>query len=625
MDPYIAAYHNDPTSENLCKLVAHTYSCKFITVAWYLGNLCWYVPVVLDTHIDDNPNTNNGSGWYISDELTVKNIPIRHSKINQSSELKTKTAKILYANIAGVPNSDDTTNSDGSSVYVHFAICAWLDKLYSDDMLKRQKFRQELMLSNISHSVRTPLNGILHMTRTLMTIPELKNIEDPRIYETLQYLNQSSVSLATNIFDIIDLTKLELGKLILNKDIFNIRDMLESTMELANTFNKSEDVEINMYIDDSVPEYIYSDSKRVKQILINLLENALQHTKAGEVNVHVCATVIDLASENKSRDINLPYQYMISFIIKDTGTGIAASIKESLFKPLEILTSSKDQGLSLRISYLLAKYLNGGVKLIESSVGTGSCFEFHLVVCDEEPPVVYSKTLQDLKNKSVLLIDTTNSHNSVCSIFERYQMKFIVASDIREISILHTNKPFNLVIIKAHEDSGLISTVKSLFQAPILYMADTHSKSVDYFISIDSDESDIKLKLIDIFNNRCEIQRDSIHILVVEDEQISRIVMEKILRGLGFTHITLTANGEEALKLYARQPTLFDLVLCNIRMPLMSGFELADKIYKINPNAKMIGITAQVIIDDDLKPWFNEFIYKPINPIELHKKIMAVL
>ena len=613
MESFIAAYNNDPVAENLCKLIASTFACKFVVLGWQVGDSSWYIPAILDLHIDDCVNTNDTVGWYIQEELTIKTVPVRHIKLKHVIEIKAKSAKLIFGY--------DTEVTVSIELFYHFAVTAWLDKLQSVNLLARQKLRQELMLSNISHSIRTPLNGILHMTKTVMS-SNLLGV-NKELDETLNYLNQSAVSLATNIFDIIDLTKLELGKLTLVKDVFNIRDMLANTIELANTLNKAS-VDIHFHIDNSVPEYIYSDVKRIKQILINLLENALQHTHTGEITVYVSATIINLASEDKQEPHHLvDYQYLISFTIKDTGVGMDAIVKNNLFKPLE--EPGAQQGLSLRISYLLAKILNGDLSLLASEPGHGSCFEFQLIACEEEPPTIYSRTLRDLKNKSVLLLDDTNNHVNVCKVFERYKMKYTLASTYDEVAVLHADKEFDLLIVKSTSGTNLIRAVKTLFDKPVLYISDTQVRLADFYLTDDCDEAEIKSKLLDIFNGRQEIATDQTRIMIVEDERINRIVMEKLLRNMGFKHITIANNGEIALNLYNKNPDLYDILLIDIRMPLMSGFELADKIYAINPAAKMIGITAQITCDEELKPWFNEFVYKPINSDELLKKINKLI
>lgn len=607
---YINAYKNEPTIDNLIKLLIYDCSCDFIIITWYVGHGYWYIPIIY-TNSD-----NQKLGWYLLDEPTEHNIPIRCTAMKSYSEIKTKDAKVIL----GWKNQCDVQLDSINN----FLVYAFLDKLAYIDLLQRQKFRQELMLSNISHSIRTPLNGILHMTK------EITNSSDKK--EAIQYLNQSTVALATNIFDIIDMTKLELGKLTLNKEVFNIRELITSTMELANSLNKSRLIILDSHIDSSVPEYIFSDPKRIKQILINLLENALQHTQKGEIFVYVSATIINLSLEDSDRGNSLietsivptDYQYIINFSVRDTGPGIDPKCRANLFKPMELLTNAKQQGLSLRISYLLAKALNGNLQLLNSQLGVGSCFEFTLIACEEEPPIQHGNTLKNLKDKHILLIDEFNNKVNMCSVFEKYHMKYTLASTYEELVILHKGKRFDLIICQVQDLDSL--NLGSLFTGvPTMAISDRIYKSYTYSINSDYDETSFKTKLIEIFSGLAKHDNSEVRLLVVEDEQINRIVIEKLLRQAGYIAITMASNGEEAIKIYTRDPNAFDVLLIDIRMPLMSGFELADAVYKINPSAKMIGVTAQMVLEDEMKPWFKEFVYKPIDSSQLQKKIEEML
>jgi two-component system sensor histidine kinase/response regulator len=628
---YQSAYQNDPSVENLIKLMIHDFPCDLLFISWYVGQGYWYVPCIASglniTNID----------WYSSDEPTAANLPTvslpsaRHSSEDQiKTQLKINRCKLV---IHG-------TQPLNIPSFKKFVITAFMEKIYHMDLLRRQKIRQELTLSNISHSIRTPLNGILHMTKA---VAENK--------EAIQYLNQSAVALATNIFDIIDMTKLELGKLTLNKTIFNIRHMIQTTLDLANTLNKSNDVTLVHHIDESVPSYIYSDEKRVKQILINLLENALQHTRKGEISLYAAATIINLASEDAEMGNSLvenntafDYQYNISFIIKDTGPGISEKVRQNLFKPLELVSNAKQQGLSLRLSYLLARLLNGDLKLLLSGP-IGSCFEFTIVACDEEPPEVISKTIKNLKNKTVLLL-SDSSVDLIARVLQKYLISYTVANTIDEVEILHRDKKYDLIIVQVddienhtvenhtvenhtvenHTVENCATKLKKIYPSVhMLLISDRINKEYTYFLDSDHDDITFKIKLVDIFSGDARFDNKEVRILVVEDELINRIVIERLLRQAGYISITMASNGEEALNIYSRDPQAFDILLIDIRMPLMSGYELADKIHEINPTARMLGVTAQMVIEDTVQPWFNEFIYKPIDFNELQKKINELL
>ena len=635
----ISSYHNEPKIEYVSKFLLYDTQCDFIMTSWNVGNGFWYIATIYDNTIDDKINDNDGKGWYLHEEPTVNNIPIRHSKLYSYDTILTKSTKIIcgFCRTSTPPlfSNSIKPNNKLPADYT-FAIKVYIEKLYLLDCLNRQKYKQEIMLSNISHSIRTPLNGILHITDNMI---KNKNDSDKTISNKekhLEYLNQSAVALATNIFDIIDITKLELGKIKIEKSVFNLRDMLSSVMNIAHNLNKTKNIALDIYIENSVPEYIFSDSKRIKQILINLLENSLQYCNSGEVLLHVSSNIINLIDEDKNREnsiiensngfYNTDVQYDINFSVKDTGPGMDVNTKSQLFYPMEFMKNSKQQGISLRISYMLAKILGGELRLVYSEPNKGTCIDLNLIACEEEPPVYLSNTIKSLKGKSVLLADTTNDRINICKVLERYSMNYIIASSYEEITVLHGEKKFDLIIVKS-EDVQTIKCIRDLFPLiKILYCGNLLSKHYDYLIDNNSDDHNIKIKLLEIFNDKQSEKFKPKNILVVEDEQINRIVIEKILNQLGYNNVGIAVNGDDALKMYSNNIDFYDLLLIDIRMPGISGFELADKVYElccknnIKP-PKMIGITAQLIIDENLKPWFNTFLYKPIDVKELEEKI----
>jgi signal transduction histidine kinase/CheY-like chemotaxis protein len=529
------------------------------------------------------------------------------------------------------------------SPFYSFVIESFLDKLASADLLKRQKFRQELMLSNISHSIRTPLNGILHMTSSIMSAT--KSLPELKISEQLGYLNQSAVALATNIFDIVDMTKLELGKLSINKELFDLRELIVSVMSLANSLNKSKAITLDYYVNPNVPEFIFSDKKRIKQILINLLENSLQHTQKGEITLLVESNIINLANEDK-RDHSIvedthglyhtTFQHSITFMVRDTGAGMSEQIKSNLFKPLEVLVNAKQHGLSLKISMLLANLLGGSLSLVYSEIEKGTCFNLNIIVSEEEAAPAPSKS-QILKGKSVLLIDNSPNRITMCQCFEKYEMPYTIASTYDEFVILHAGKQYDMVIVRYDVQEINIMNIKSQVTTNILLGIGDVPQSVQKAVGFtdvmadSTDVTDYKSKFIKLFETLPKVAGsiEKYKIMIVEDEQINKIVMEKILRQLGFHKIEISSNGEDALKNFIANPC--HIMLIDIRMPGMNGYELANKIHEYCETSqiqepKMIGVTAQVVLDaEDVKPWFNVFIYKPINVAELDEKIRASL
>jgi signal transduction histidine kinase/DNA-binding response OmpR family regulator len=680
----INIYHNAPDIQSLCRVLMHDINSNFILISWYVTENLWYIPIIYDRDIEDTPII---TGWYINTEPNMNTIPIRHTIFKNYKLIK-------FSNVKACVIYDSTTDVSNMSIY-SFVLESFLSRLINEDLVKRNQYRQELTLSNICHSIRTPLNGILHMTDMLIKSnqpssrspspvmspitspmnhqsgksspvqqqPTTGNANNhkpntPRLYkyprvdnhlaqlneEHLTYLNQSVITLANNIFDIIDMTQLEIGKLKIVKDVFNIHDLISDVINVAGKLTKNKNVLLEYAVDPSVPEYAYSDAKRIKQILINLLENALQYTHAGEVILHVSAALINLFDEDREEYQSTIYhdsrQYNLSFIVRDSGIGMEEKTKNTIFRPPEIMRNSKQQGIGLRVSYLLSKRLDGNLSLLYSEPDKGSCFQLDLVVFEEEPPVINSDTMKSLKNKKILIVDDTKEKITICQVLDKYDVGYTLASSYEEILILHYNKIFDLIICKTKLSIGDgVDIAKHMHnkwsKTPILAITDGTEnlpKSTFYdTISIPVEEHAFRQKLLTIINTRNNTQliNSDLHILVVEDEQVNRIVMEKLLRNAGYQKIDLVSSGEEALKLIFNNLEYYDILLLDIRMPLMTGFELADIVVKIYAEKKLkcpkiIGITAQLILDEEVSS-IKEFIYKPIDMIELCKKIKELV
>lgn len=533
---FINTYNNSATAENLCKLLRHYFNADYSAITWNICSNYWYVACIYSESI-------NSTGWILNSEPTYKNLPIRSCK---------KPYDYTFSNLILFIDKEITNN-------FIFYIQTFMTKLRYEDLLRRNKLVQAISLSNISHSVRTPINGILHLTQELQP-------EQPK--EQLTQLNQSVMTLANNLFDILDQTKVELNRVVLNKSMINFKQIIVSVLEIISE-------NIPYHIDDNVPEFIYNDPHRIKQILIILIKNAIQHS-VKDVYLLATSTIANISGD---------YQHNIKITIKNNHTYENANI---IFAPLIV---NCDGDPNLRVSYLLAKLLNGYVELKET------CFEFSFITRDEEPVEINNKTLLKLRGKSALII-SESCDESITALLNSFEMKYTIVNTPDEYYILYENSKFDVILCdKVYENK--------ISQTPI-------------YIYDGINTNDIKLQIL----TSIRVCDNSVNIMVVEDELINRIVIEKILKKIGYNNIILMSNGIKALKAY---DTSIDLLLIDIRMPGMSGFELANAVHQINPNAKMIGVTAQTVAETDMKPWFKEFVYKPINTNELKDKIHNML
>jgi CheY-like chemotaxis protein len=665
--------HNSHDEHSLCLTLAHDLCSDFILIAWYITEKIWYIPIIYNKCGSDQIDTNqinDQHGWYINEKPRLDNIPIKHQTFKNLQICQFNNEIIIYNSVV-----------DMSNIY-KFVCESYIKSLAEQDMRRRDKFQQGLLLSNICHSIRTPLNGILHMTDMLMSVDQtlvekgsndcsntkpstdLNHIHQLN-QDHLNYLNQSSILLANNIFDTIDIVQLNMDRLKINKNMFNIRELVNQVVAITTTLTKQSNVVFEYHVEPIVPEYAYSDSKRIKQILINLIENAFHNTISGEVTLYINATLIHLDQENydgegnqynNDSNIGENNQYSLSFTVQDTGNSIDEKNKSYVFKPPEILCNIKQNNVKLRVCYLLANKLGGELQLSYSIPNKGNAFIFGLIICEEEPPIYDSVTLKTLRDKRVLLIDDGTDKINLCKLMDVYHMHYNTASSYEEILVLHVRKTYDLVICKIHlkTENGIsiCKQLRGLWANTIIVALTDDSTTLPKGIfhetmSLPVEECTFKNKLLSIFNTEYDSPHyNELCILIVEDDRINRIILEKLLRTKGYRKIDLAHNGDQAYKMIKLNPNYYDVLLIDIRMPGMSGFELAEKISALysdnnsnninssnsnnssNGNTehpKIIGVTAQMIIDTDPKDHIKEFIYKPININELDEKIKSMV
>jgi signal transduction histidine kinase/CheY-like chemotaxis protein len=611
MDKIIDVYQNNPTIENLYKILRFDIKCNLIITVYKIGKN-YYVPSIF---LDDALISINQ--WYTK-EPKIENITL--GSFEFITYINSKNAYLIYANRELKTSTDvsrlsltESISSEHPSMpdlvflppasfiinYLYkFVITIYIETLSINYQLTHQKNKQERMLCNISHSVRTPLNGILHMTDVISNTKLCKKCSKTEIVESIGYLKQSTLSLSNSMIDIIDLTKMELGKLKTNFKIFDLRDLIYSTTDIISSIGR---IIPNVYISPSVPAGLYSDPKFIKQIIVNLLENAVTHTENGSIMLYVDSIEIDCnAEDNNENDISAKF-YQLSISVMDTGHGLDEKVKQKIFSPIDMIDDS--DGLSLKICRSLAELLNGKLLLDYSDSG-GTSFTLQLLISDGILPEKKESTF------SILIIDdtsnTTNTLETSTYLTDTSNTNITYANSLEEAVVCYSDIKFDIVISE--------SEITNLNWSNIIVYDNNDAltyKNGIYYVS--------KKYLYQNFDKIMDTIIYDLSILVVEDEKINRIVIEKILKKLGYKKITIANDGESALEILSHGK--YNIALIDIRMPGMSGFELADKIHEAYPEIKMIGVTAQIIDEYKTKPWFCEFIYKPINIEELSKKL----
>jgi len=501
-------------------------------------------------------------------------------------------------------------------------------------------------LANMSHELRTPMNGIIGFTDLVLTTELQKTQRD-----YLQNVKKSAYGLLEIINDVLDFSKIEAGKLLIDHTLFKLDELIEETIDILTVKAFEKKLEMLYRVDKDIPSQLIGDPVRIRQIMVNLLGNAIKFTKDGEIFVSVQRNG-DIYWKDDKKYLNFTIQ------VKDTGIGIA---KEKLQKIFESFTQADNSttrkyggtGLGLTISKSLAELMQGHLT-VESEPGKGSIFALHvpLEVTNEEPEVLLtSKPLL----KKVLVVDDniTNLHlmQEILGHFQIYSETATNGPDaLQKIAWAEeSNQPFDLIItdhhmpgmngitlvkeIKnrtPHKNHPFILMLSSLEKNMYQYEADKNG--INKFISKPVKLHELNSTLLSLFEKN--MQNDALHpslgviekisqaasIMVVDDDPINMLLISEVLRRMGFEVIQMH-NGKEVLEsLSLYEPVL---IFMDVNMPEMDGYTTTRLIRQLPEplcNVSIVALTADAMKGDRekcLEAGMNNYISKPFKLEEI--------
>lgn len=511
-------------------------------------------------------------------------------------------------------------------------------------------------LARMSHEIRTPLNAIMGMAylvkKTEITMSQ-KNY--------LEKIVQASHDMLGIINDILDFSKIEAGKVELEKISFDLEKVIQQVINIVSFKIEEQNINFSFSKDPEIPANFIGDPKRIEQILINIINNAVKFTNEGEVSLKV-----RLIAHEKNI-------FHLEFVIKDTGIGMSDQQIEQLFKPFEQGDTTINRrfggtGLGLSIVKNLVNIMSGEIN-VYSSKGEGSTFVIKLSLeadqhkefeAKKKVSAIYFKDIKALlleKNDSLLhIMDkylTSYGMRIELSTSPSYVMQLLEASEEEN------SKPYDLVIVdydtpmegglefakKILENTQISHKPKIMMLIPLM-REDIFEKMDDFGVDIGVTKpiipSILYNSLLEIFkvdelcsninvslNQNTETTKleKQYHVLIVEDNKTNQLIAKSILEEVGIK-VSLSENGEEGVNYFKSHDKEIDLILMDLHMPVLNGYEATQSIRQINSEIPIVAMTADAIAGVEekcIRVGITSYISKPYEPDKFIHTVIQLL